>query len=501
MLSSVIRQPRLVIFGVFLIFTALAVGRCFSNLPWVDEGWFFDPVYNWITHGYAGTTVLDATGFPWAGIERHQYWQPPFHLVMDAMWLKVMGLSLPTFRAFSAFAGIIYLLIWLFLLNHFETPTAVKLLALLFIATDYSVLRAGSDGRTDMLAAVFGLGAVATYLRFREERFTLAILLSQILLVCGGLTHPMGGVPYLAMLVYFFVTGKDWRKIRPIHFALAAIPYIVGAACWGAYILQEPATFRKIFMGSSVAGRLGGIWHPFLSIRNEIVQRYLVPFGLTRDSLVLKAKLMIPIIYFAAAALVWIIGPIRRQPYLKPFLAMWSIMALALLTLDNQRNGTYLGHVFPLYAILLSALICWLYENRRFPRVLLVLVAAGFCLLQMGGSMYIIYQNPYHREYLPVTDFVLQQAVPGDRIVGTSELGFGIGFDRLIDDMSLGYFAGKPSPDILILNPRYLTFYDQMRRENPPAYAFIEQRLSGFEPAFQTSAFTVLLPKTRPKHP
>jgi hypothetical protein len=498
-MSSNLRQTRVVVLCIFAVFAGLAIGRCFTNLPWVDEGWFFDPAYNWVTHGHTGTTVLDATGFPWEGIERHQYWQPPFHLVVDAIWLKIMGLSLPAFRSLSFFAGISFLLSWLFLLNYFQTPRAVKLLGLLLIATDYAVVRASSDGRTDMLAAAFGLGAVAVYLRFREERFTLAIALSQILLVCGGLTHPMGGVPYLAILVYFFVTGKDWRRIKPIHVALVAAPYIVGAACWGAYILQDLPTFKKIFLGSSVAGRLGGIRHPILAVRNEFVLRYLTPFGLHGDSLVLKAKLLVPIIYLAGAALVWVIGPVRRQPYLRPFLAMWSIMCLSLLVLDNQRNGTYLGHAFPLYAILLSALICWLYENRRFPRPLLILFAAGFILLQMGGSLYIIYHDPYHREYLPVTRFVLDQAVPGDRIVGTTELGFGIGFDRLVDDESLGYFAGKPSPDILILSPRYLAWYEQIRRENPAAYAFDEQRLSGFEPVFQTSAFTVLLPKTRQK--
>jgi hypothetical protein len=500
-MSSNLRQTRVVVLCAFAVFLGLAIGRCFTNLPWVDEGWFFDPVYNWLTHGHTGTTVMEATGFPWEGIERHQYWQPPLHLVVDAIWLKIMGLSLPAFRGLSVFAGIFFLLSWLFLLNHFQTPRAVKLLALVFIATDYAVVRAASDGRTDMLAAVFGISAVAVYLRFRKERFTLAIALSQILVVCGGLTHPIGGIPYLAMLVYFFVTGKDWQRIRPVHFALAAAPYIVGAACWGTYILQEPATFRKIFLGSSAAGRLGGIRHPLLSIRNELVLRYLSPFGLYGESWVLKAKLLIPIIYLAGAALVWAIGPVRRQPYLKPFLAMWTIMCVCLLALDNQRNGTYLGHVFPLYAILLGALICWLYENRRFPRALLILFAAAFCLLQMGGSLYIIYHDPYHRQYLPVTRFVLEQATPGDRIVGTTELGFGIGFDRLVDDESLGSYAGKPSPDILILSPRYLAWFEQMRRENPPIYAFIEQRLSGFEPAFQTPAYTVLLPKTRQKRP
>lgn len=498
-MSSHLRQTRVVVLCAFAVFAGLAIGRCFTNLPWVDEGWFFDPVYNWLTHGHTGTTVLDATGFPWEGIERHQYWQPPFHLLVDAIWLKIMGLSLPAFRGLSTFAGIFFLLSWLFLLNYFQTPRAVKLVALVLIATDYAVVRAASDGRTDMLAAAFGLGAVAVYLRFREQRFTLAIALSQLLVVCGGLTHPIGGIPYLVMLVYFFVTGKDWQRVKPVHFALAAAPYIVGAACWGAYILQDPATFRKIFLGSSAAGRLGGIWHPILSLRNELVLRYLSPFGLYGASWVLKAKLLIPIVYLIAAALVWAIGPVRRQAYLRPFLAMWSIMCLSLLALDNQRNGTYLCHVFPLYAILLSALICWLYENRRFPRALLIIFTVGFGLLQMGGSLYIISHDPYHRQYLSATRFALAQAAPGDRIVGTTELGFGIGFDRLQDDMALGYYAGKPSPDILILSPRYLTWYEQMRRVDPKVYAFVEQRLSAFEPAFQTPAFTVLLPKTREK--
>jgi hypothetical protein len=495
--GDLVRHSRVIILCIFVLFVGLAVGRCFTNLPWVDEGWFFDPIYNWLTHGHTGTTVIDATGFPWEGVERHQYWQPPFHLIADVVWVKITGFSLPAYRGLSVFAGIFLLLSWIFLLDHFQTPTGVKLLAFLFIATDYAVLRASSDGRTDMLAASLGLGAVATYLRLRERRFTLAIALSQILVVCGGLTHPMGGIPYLVMLLYFFVKEKDWRRIRPVHVALVVTPYIVGVACWGAYILQEPATFRKIFLGSSAAGRLSGMGHPLLSIRNEIVQRYLEPFGLRGDTWVLKAKVLVPIVYFLGAALVWIIGPVRRQTFLKPFLAMWSIMCLSLLALDNQRNGTYLGHVFPLYAILLASLIGWLYENRRFPRALLVLFAAGFFLLQAGGSLYIIYKDPYHRQYLAATDFVLEHAAPGDRIVGTSELGFGIGFDRLVDDMALGYYTGKRSPDILILSPRYAAWYERQRRDDPVLYAFVERRLSEFEPAYQTPAFTVLVSKAR----
>src|SRR5690242_5961769 len=76
-------QPRVIILTIFAVFIVLGFARCCTNLPWVDEGWFFDPVYTWIVHGHTGTTVMDGKGFPWEGVERHQFWQPPMHLIWD----------------------------------------------------------------------------------------------------------------------------------------------------------------------------------------------------------------------------------------------------------------------------------------------------------------------------------------------------------------------------------------------------------------------------------
>ena len=242
------RAPLVLISAFFL---ALVFARCFANLPWCDEGWFYDPVYNLVTKGFAGTTVMEGTGFDWAGIERYQYWQAPFHLVVDTIWVKIFGLSLVSFRALSMVCGAVWFGCWILLLQHFAVPRTVALLALAFIAADYAAVRTASDGRPDMLAAAFGLSAVTVYLFLRERRFTLAVFLSQFLVVCGGLTHPMGGLPYLGLLAYFFISGKDWRRVRLIHIFLAAIPYVVGAAGWAAYIMQDPQLFKKIFFGSS----------------------------------------------------------------------------------------------------------------------------------------------------------------------------------------------------------------------------------------------------------
>jgi len=278
----------------FAAFVALAYARCWTNLPWCDEGWFFDTVYNLLTKGHTGTTVLVAKGFPWEGIERYQYWQPPLFWIIDGAWLKIFGLSLVAYRSLSVVAGVNLLFCWSWIMRHFQVPRPVQLLAMAILCTDYAVVKAGSDGRMDMLAASLGLAGVTVYLKLRETKFTWAVLLSQILICCGGLTHPMGGIPYMFMFGWFLVSGKDWRRLRWIHLPLAAAPYLIGAAGWGTYIMQDPETFKKIFLGSNVKGRMDGVLNPFLAVRSEIVYRYLEPFGLRASFWVVKSKLLIP---------------------------------------------------------------------------------------------------------------------------------------------------------------------------------------------------------------
>lgn len=489
------KAVRAIILAIFAVFIALALARCWTNLPWFDEGCFYGPVYNWIVHGHTGTTVMEGKGFPWEGIERHQYWQPPMHLIWDFAWLKIFGLSLVAFRSLSTFAGVCWLISWLFLLTYFRTPIVMRLLAFAFIATDYAVLRAASDGRTDMISAALGLAAVALYLHFRERNFTLAVILSQTFLVCGGLTHPLGGVVYIVLLAYFFIHYGDWRKVRAYHIALALLPYAIGAFGWGLYIAKDPQTFRRIFFGSSAAGRLSGLMNPWLAIKREVILRYLAPFGLFGHSWVLKVKLLIPILYVIAALLVLLIKPVRQQPFLKPFIAMWALAVITVFVVDNQKNGTYMVHLLPFYAVLMAGGLFYLFEHSRFSsRAAALAFAAGFIALQAGGSLIIILSNPYHRLYLPVTNYVLQHARPDDRIVGTSELAFGIGFDRLHDDMALGYYVDK-KPDIIIMCPRYEIWYEANR--GLPVYDFVQARLAQFQPVFGNEDFQVYLPKDR----
>jgi hypothetical protein len=480
---------------ILAIYAVLAVGRVLTNNPWCDEGWFFDPVYNWITKGFAGTTILEATGFPWQGIERHQYWQPPMHLLIHGLWLRIFPLTLFSFRSCSLFAGFICLFLWRSLFRYIGLPGAIQNLSLLLVAVDYAYLRAASDGRTDMLAETLGLGAVIAYLHFRETNFTLAVFLSQLLAVCGGLTHPMGGLIYLAALAFFFLRNQDWRRLRWFHPLLAAVPYLLGAAGWGAYIMQEPETFKKIFLGSSVAGRMNGIFHPLASLQREFVLRYLTPYGWTSTSTVLRIKTIIPFFYFAGVVTAFLVPQIRQMRHMRLLFSLWGVTFLVLFVFDGQRNGTYLGHIFPYCAAILASVIYYLWNSTPPFRALGAAVLAAMLLLQASGSIYIIATNPYRNQYLPAVEFVKSHTKPGSYVAASTEFGFGFGFDSMRDDMTLGFYNHR-KPDAVIVETRYRNWFDDVTLSQWPAWQFSANRFrTEYQESFQNGKYEIYLPK------
>lgn len=483
-----------------LAFLVLVIGRVFTSMPGSDEGLFFDPPYNWLTKGHTGTTIVEGTGFPWEGIERHMYWQPPMHLLIHTAWLGVFGKTLFSLRFCSLAAAIIALFMWRYLLRHGGVPPVLQGIVIVTIAVDYSLVRTGAEGRTDMLAIAFGLGAWVSYIHFRDRHFNVAILLSQTLVVCGGLTHPMGGIPYLLLILLTMWRNHDWKRLRLAHAGLAALPYLVGAAAWGVYILQEPQTFKRIFVGSSMAGRVGGFFsNPFAAIGDEIKLRYLEPYGWGRatSSFALRIKTVIPLVYFAGALAAWLIPAVRRAPHMRFFLPVWSVMIGCLLLLDGQRNGVYLSHVLPLYAILLATVLWWSWERGVVARWAAAVGGCAFLLLQIGGSAYIIFTNPYRNDYLPAVHFVQQQTAPGAYIVGGPEMGFGLGFDNILDDLTLGYNNHK-KPDVIVINARYRNFFDAFKRDKPEIYRFVTDRLQNeYRLAYHEKSFEIYLPAAK----
>jgi hypothetical protein len=126
-----------------------------------------------------------------------------------------------------------------------------------------------------MLSAMFGVAALAVYLRLRETRFDAAVFWSQSALVLSGLTHPMGGTLAAIALTCLFISFGDRRRLRFRTVLLACVPYLVGAAGWVAHILQDPHSFYSQFMRSA-RGRLQAL-SPWSALWREVRDRYLAP--------------------------------------------------------------------------------------------------------------------------------------------------------------------------------------------------------------------------------
>src|ERR1017187_6271346 len=75
--------------------------------------------------------------------------------------------------------------------------------------------------------------------------------------------------------------------------------------------------------------------------------------------------------------------------------------------------------VYPFTAAVV-VFVRWCWRNSVRTRPLVVLSLAGMFVIQLGGVVYRIRRDPYHREYLPAADFLRARAQPGDLIYGQS---------------------------------------------------------------------------------
>ena len=93
--------------------------------------------------------------------------------------------------------------------------------------------------------------------------------------------------------------------------------------------------------------------------------------------------------------------------------------------------------------------------------------------------------NTYEARYVPAVDFLRKHAAPDAFIMGSAELGFGLGFDRnLVDDIQLGAISGK-KPDFIVVEENYSSIFASFKSERPHVYKFINNRLmQEFQPVY-----------------
>lgn len=465
---------------VLFWFAGVALVTARHVTAYVDEAMLFSPARNLILHGHMGTSIVDVTselreGMSLRGIDRYTYQIMPFSFLAQAAWYKLAGMGLFQLRALSTLFGILGLLAWYTVFAKLGGNQAGALLAMAFIATDSLFVLAGAFGRNDMISASLAAAGIAAYVRWREERFLKAVLLSQCFVAASIFTHPAGVLGLSAVAILAVCLDRSRIGIKALM--LAAVPHLLAAGLWGLYILQAPDVFAEQ-MRTNAANRFGGFSAPLHAIWLEIRMRYLAEFGFRAgDGVVAHLKVILLVLYFAGPLAVLLTQALRGRRTIRALLWIAAADFLIFSIIEGTKQGFYLVHVLPLLEGLLALWIVEAWSAR--PRLKPVLAAVavlflGMHVVRMAG---VWRKDRLHTEYGETVEFLKSNTTATQRTFGSCELAFGLGFDaNLVDDHRLGYFSHKEA-DVVVVNDRYRELFERMKIYQPEVSRYVEDLL------------------------
>jgi hypothetical protein len=490
--ARAVSAPGIILAAILLAYLALSAGTAHALRPWIDEAWHGAPAWSLAFRGYMGTPSFVDSELK--DISRYTYWVMPIYPIIQAGWYRIFSFSLESMRALSIVCVLLALLAWASAFRRLAQDAAGVLLFMAWMACDYINLTGAATGRAEAMALAFQAGAFAAYLRWRERDLRLAVLISQTLVVASGLTHPNGGMlSFLGALwlaLYF-----DRKRIRLTHIALAAIPYVLGAIGWGAYIAQDPAAFVSQY-GLQIATRSHVLFDPLQALRDEFVKRILVNMGLGGHSPGSAGphylKSLVFLAYAVSVAGLLAVRSLRSKTGVRVLLGLIAIYFAFYTFLEGTKASYYLIYfVYPLTAALVI-FTRWCWQSYPRARPVVALGVAALFVVQTGGVLYRIRRDAYHKEYLPAAAFLDAHARPGDLIVGSHELGFTIGFhDNFVDDHLLGLKTGR-HPDWILLEEIYQGRLDTEQMKHPEQFAELQKLLANYQVVYDQKNYRVL---------
>jgi 4-amino-4-deoxy-L-arabinose transferase-like glycosyltransferase len=465
------RWVPFVLAAILIVYIAITVLFALTRQPWCDEAWFASPAINLLRKGYMGTSIREVAGFPFTGLDRHTYWQPPLYFLAQAGWYSIFGFSLFSMRMMSVTWGLVCLLAIYSMIRSVTKSLGAALLAVGLVAIDFVFISAAGNGRMDMMSAALAYSGFAVYLSQRRKNLLLAVLAGNTLIVASGLTHPNGILALIGLIALVLV--YDRKNIRIKHVLVALIPYLVGGIGWGLYIAQDPTAFVDQFTGN-MQRQLMGVLSILKSFQLEITARYLPVYGFTEgSSLFAKLKILILLGYLAGVIGLLLTPDLRRRKGVRALLYLLLVYLVTMSILIGNKTESYLVQILPLFISLAAIWFTWCWGKSTLLRAAAICILAIILVLQTGTDLHRIQADSYHRTYLPAIERLRELDDDSRVIMGSAELAFALGFDsNLIDDPRLGYISGR-SADALVIETRYDQRWERYAREEPETYRYI----------------------------
>jgi hypothetical protein len=310
-------------------------------------------------------------------------------------------------------------------------------------------------------------------------------------MTASGLAHPNALMHFAALL--FLMVYYDRQRLGWRAFAVSAAPYLLGAIGFGLYIAKAPDLFVSQIRWNA-GNRLPGLATPWLTLKTELTARYLRYLGGFAPDLsaLHRLKLVVLLAYFLGIAGSLVLPDLRRLKGFRALMIIAGIDFVYLTFFEGRKSPLYLIHIVPVFVCAFAWWIWRLWTRIPSSRWLVLAGTVTFLVVQFGGTGYVIARDTNGTRYRPVVDYLRRYAGPQDLIMGSAELGYGLGFESNIsDDTELGYRTGKRGA-FIVVEERYRGFHDWYRRNSPDVYRHIQRLLEEeYQPVFRNSSYTI----------
>ena len=468
-------------------YLALATATAVTRQPYGDEGELASPAYNLVHRGH-----LEVTQWEGPRLSHKAYWMPPVFFFGQAAWEMIVGFGIIQFRLGTVMWGLVLLLAAAYVVRRVTGDGILAALIGLSLSTDYTYLMHAGIGRCEIMSAALAILSSAVYLSLRGRSLAVAVFTSHALMTLSGLTHPVGGMLWMPCLLglQFWLDG---RRLRWKEYALGALPYLIGTTAWGAYILQDPAEFKRQFFGISLGEhRLAAFADPIGAFQREL-GRFLGYYGVRPNaSWAVRLKGLLPLGYLAGLTGALLIPSVRRRRFIRVCLLLFTIQILILTFIEGTKQYHYIVDVIPTLVAILVAVLWTLFISQ--PARQRIFAAAGllFVMIQVGPVLFRIRENPYRKDWLPAIQTARPFVEQNLLVVGGPEFAMPFNFpENVISRPDYG-FASKRTPDLIITSLAQFERNTALARSDPAYYHYMTVTFSQrFHPIFRSGDFAI----------
>jgi hypothetical protein len=151
---------------------------------------------------------------------------------------------------------------------------------------------------------------------------------------------------------------------------------------------------------------------------------------------------------------------------------------VVVLTVFNVRNDYYFIYIVPFFAANAAVLFAYLWRKGIWMRRFAAAVVAATLLINLAVTgRRIVATRPQNVEFHRLSAVASRMLPPGQRLIAPAGYAFGVGFDRVVDDDTLGFYS-RWCPSLMIVPGLAPNEIETLRQDAPQILEHRNQMLT-----------------------